>query len=162
MEQELHTFPPFLSFYAHQKQRTSEILNCTFSSSVTDRSIGNAPTFVVVPLGQAEETLANIQPEQTRKPQKSACFLLGQKVAKSRTVYPLLKVMRVILQKKQGPQVLYSFVVFYAPPRAHITFSQALAHSTFATLLNVWCAGLNGVALVDTGATVTPGARTAH
>jgi hypothetical protein len=131
MEQELHTFPPFLAFYAHQKQRTSEFFKCTFSSSVTDRSIGNAPTFVVVPLGRAEETLANFPREQTRKPQKSACLLRGQNVAKSRTVYLLLKGMRVILQGKQGPQVPYSFVVFYVPPRAHITFSQALAHSTF-------------------------------
>jgi predicted aspartyl protease len=139
------------------KQQAGQLLGCSFSSNNYHElhSEGTLPQFVVVKRGEVEHTLLRFRQQQNGTPSMHACFVLGAKVAKSSTIFPLLKSMRVLLQGKKDRNIPYSYVVYYAPPIHCISFCQALAHPELAFIFNVKCGGVSGVALVDTGATHT-------
>lgn len=157
-EQYLTTFSAYPEFHSSLKQQAGQILDCFFSSGISsDVHPNNAqlPQFVVVKRGEVEQTLSSFRQQQIGTPQMHACFVLGAKVAKSATIYPFLKGMRVLLQGKKDRNIPYSYVVYYAPPKHCISFCQALAHPELAFIFNVRCGGVSGIALVDTGATHT-------
>jgi hypothetical protein len=78
---------------------------------------------------------------------------MGEKAAKSPSVWPLLKGMRVVAQGKKGPEVPYSYIAYHAPPQYHVTFTQAFVNKTLKMVFNVVVHGTKGRALFDTGAT---------
>lgn len=158
MEQYLTTFSPYPNFYSSLKQQAGQLLDCLFSCSTSlevQPDGTHLPQFVVVKRGEVEQTLSRFRQDQLGTPQMHACFVLGAKVAKSATIFPFLKGMRVLLQGKKDRNIPYSYVVYYAPPQHCISFCQALAHPDLAFIFNIRCGGVSGVALVDTGATHT-------
>jgi hypothetical protein len=118
-EQYLTTFSAYPDFYSSLKQQAGQLLGCSFSSNNYHElhSEGTLlPQFVVVKRGEVEHTLLRFRQQQNGTPSMHACFVLGAKVAKSSTIFPLLKSMRVLLQGKKDRNIPYSYVVYYAPP----------------------------------------------
>jgi Reverse transcriptase (RNA-dependent DNA polymerase)/RNase H-like domain found in reverse transcriptase/Integrase zinc binding domain/Chromo (CHRromatin Organisation MOdifier) domain/gag-polyprotein putative aspartyl protease len=143
-------------FYLSQRETLQTLLHCEFAEGehdVTKEDGTLKPSFVIVSPGKAEEVLGEFLRAQTRNPQLSACFLMGEKAAKAKAVYTLTKGMKVVGQGKQGKETPYSFVIFHAPPKYHISLAQAFGYKTLQMVFNVGVGGLWGSALMDTGAT---------
>ena len=104
MEQYLTTFSPYPNFYSSLKQQAGQLLDCLFSCSTSlevQPDGTHLPQFVVVKRAEVEQTLSRFRQDQLGSPQMHACFVLGAKVAKSATIFPFLKGMRVLLQGKK-------------------------------------------------------------
>jgi hypothetical protein len=111
------------------------------------------PSFVILSPGKAEEVISAFNVSKQTNRHLSAVFVMGEKAAKSPSVWPLLKGMRVVAQGKKGPEVPYSYIAYHAPPQYHVTFTQAFVNKTLKMVFNVVVHGTKGRALFDTGAT---------
>jgi hypothetical protein len=139
------------SFYLSQKESLQTLLHCEFAEGehdVTQEDGTLKPSFVIVSPGKAEEVLGDFLRAQTRNPQLSACFLMGEKAAKAQAVYTLTKGMKLVGQGKEGKENPYSFIIFHAPQKHNISLAQAFGYKTLQMVFNVRASGVWGSALM--------------
>ena len=148
----------FSLLWEHQKGIAEHVAGISFDSKGTE----SCCEWTVISKGQAESQLQDYLLRKAVQPKLCACFLIGLKASKAKSVNPMLRKMKLISEGRAGQTlqvqgqeitVPYSFVVLHDPASYKICFAKPVDNTGLLMSFYVHCGQKKGIAMMDSGAT---------